>query len=211
MLKTNRFDLTQSYTFSNYFDLNIEPEDLLAEFNYSFTRKKLTLPQSHQDFSSLASLKESLERRLPFVSLSSEIARREVLIAPILLTLIDYTQAQLRIEYSLTVSEQLKGSLDYYLHTQKSLIVIEAKKADLSRGFTQLAIELIALDQWLDDGKNPLYGAVSTGDVWQFGRLDRRQKAIEQDLNLFRVPADLIELFSYLVGMLNDGQDNYID
>ena len=208
MLKTNRFDLTQSYTFSNYFDLNIEPEDLLAEFNYSFTRKKLTLPQSNQDFSSLASLKESLERRLPFVSLSSEIARREVLIAPILLTLIDYTQAQLRIEYSLTVSEQLKGSLDYYLHTQKSLIVIEAKKADLSRGFTQLAIELIALDQWLDDGKNPLYGAVSTGDIWQFGCLDRRQKAIEQDLNLFRVPADLIELFSYLVGMLSDGQDD---
>jgi hypothetical protein len=202
------FDLTQSYTFSNYFDLNIEPEDLLAEFNYSFIRKKLTLPQSHQDFSSLASLQESLERRLPFVSLSSEIARREVLIAPILLTLIDYTQAQLRIEYSLTVSEQLKGSLDYYLHTQKSLIVIEAKKADLSRGFTQLAIELIALDKWLDDGKNPLYGAVSTGDVWQFGRLDRRQKAIEQDLNLFRVPADLIELFSYLVGMLSEGKDN---
>ena len=211
MLKTNRFDLTQSYTFSNYFDLDIEPEDLLAEFNYGFTRKKLTLPQSNQDFSSLVSLQESLERRLPFVSLSSEIARREVLIAPILLTLIDYTQAQLRIEYSLTVSEQLKGSLDYYLHTQKNLIVIEAKKADLSRSFTQLAIELIALDQWLEAGKNPLYGAVSTGDIWQFGRLDRRQKTIEQDLNLFRVPADLAELFSYLVGMLSDGQDNCID
>ncbi len=208
MLKTNRFDLTQSYTFSNYFDLDIEPEDLLAEFNYGFTRKKLTLPQSNQDFSSLVSLQESLERRLPFVSLSSEIARREVLIAPILLTLIDYTQAQLRIEYSLTVSEQLKGSLDYYLHTQKNLIVIEAKKADLSRSFTQLAIELIALDQWLEAGKNPLYGAVSTGDIWQF---DRRQKTIEQDLNLFRVPADLAELFSYLVGMLSDGQDNCID
>ncbi|MEY2983826.1 MAG: hypothetical protein RLZZ568_443 [Cyanobacteriota bacterium] len=208
MLKTNRFDLTQSYTFSNYFDLNIEPEDLLAEFNYGFTRQQLTLPQSNQDFSSLASLQESLKRRLPFVSLSSEIARREVLIAPILLTLIDYTQAQLRIEYSLTVSEQLKGSLDYYLHTQKSLIVIEAKKADLSRGFTQLAIELIALDRWLDDGENPLYGAVSTGDVWQFGRLDRRQKTIDQDLNLFRVPADLIELFSYLVGMLSVDKDD---
>jgi hypothetical protein len=157
------FDLTQSYTFSNYFDLNIEPEDLLAEFNYSFTRKKLTLPQSNQDFSSLVSLQKSLERRLPFVSLRNEIARREVLIAPILLTLIDYTQAQLRIEYSLTVFDQWKGSLDYYLHTQKSLIVIEAKKADLSRGFTQLAIELIALDQWLDDGKIPSMGRCPRG------------------------------------------------
>ncbi|MEB3175028.1 MAG: hypothetical protein VKN60_07580 [Cyanobacteriota bacterium] len=202
-MKTNRLDLNQSYTFSSYFDLNIEPEEILAEFNYSFARKMLDLPNSNQDFSSLSTLKDSLQRRLPFISLTSEIARREVLIAPILLTLIDYTQAQLRIEYSLTVSDQLKGSLDYYLHTQKNLLVIEAKKADLTKGFTQLAVELIALDQWLKEDENPLYGAVSTGDIWQFGRLDRRCKHIEQDLSLFRVPADLEDLFSCLVAILS--------
>lgn len=66
-----------------------------------------------------------------------------MLITPIVLTLIDYTQTQLRIEYTLNVSEQLKGNLDYYLHTDHTLLVIEAKHADLARGFTQLAVELL--------------------------------------------------------------------
>ena len=41
---------------------------------------------------------------------------------------------------------QLKGSLDYYLYSVGKLLVIEAKNADLAKGFTQLAVELIALD-----------------------------------------------------------------
>ncbi len=46
------------------------------------------------------------------------------------------------------------------------------------------------------------YGAVSTGDVWQFGRLHRGQRQIDQDLNLYRVPVDMEELFQILVGLL---------
>ncbi|NES20610.1 MAG: hypothetical protein F6K41_17185, partial [Symploca sp. SIO3E6] len=90
------------------------------------------------------------------------------------------------------------------LHTQHNLLVIEAKNADLARGFTQLAIELIALDQWTTSNEPLLYGAVSTGDVWQFGVLNRERKQIQQDLNLYRVPADLNDLFSSLVAILNN-------
>ncbi|MDB9535014.1 hypothetical protein PN451_03980 [Dolichospermum planctonicum CS-1226] len=38
----------------------------------------------------------------------------------------------------------LKGNLDYLLRSRESLLVIEAKNNDLARGFTQLAVELIA-------------------------------------------------------------------
>ncbi|MEL6472423.1 MAG: hypothetical protein AAFQ74_22090 [Cyanobacteria bacterium J06623_4] len=143
-----------------------------------------------------------MERRLPFVSLTSDAARREILIAPIMLSLIDYTQAQLRIEYYVNVSDRLKGSLDYYIKTPKDLLVIEAKNADLERGFTQMAVELIALDQWIDSAEPVLYGAVSTGDVWQFGRFFRAERRIEQDLTLYRVPADIKELFQALMDIL---------
>lgn len=102
----------------------------------------------------------------------------------------------------MNVSQQLKGSLDYYLHAQQNLLIIEAKNADLSRGFTQLAVELIALQQWTQGEPEILYGAVSTGDVWQFGLLHQDGKKIQQDLNLYRVPADLEELFQILVGIL---------
>ncbi|MEO1093588.1 MAG: hypothetical protein AAFX01_01645 [Cyanobacteria bacterium J06638_28] len=179
-----------------------EPDDILAEFEVSLQRRALTLPQANADLKELDHLKSNLERRLPYVSLTSEAARREVLIAPVVLNLIDYTQAQLRIEYAIHVSEQLKGSLDYYLYTQQSLLVIEAKNADLARGFTQLAVELIALDRWIESDESTLYEAVSTGDVWQFGRLHRAQQRIEQDINPYRVPADLDELFRILIALL---------
>jgi hypothetical protein len=184
--------------------MTYEPDDILAEFGFSLQRSSLTLPKTNIELDQLTNLKRGIQHRLPYVSLTSEAARREVLIAPIVLTLIDYTQAQLRIEYSINVSDQLKGSLDYYLYTQHSLLIIEAKNADMARGFTQLAVELIALDQWIDTNDPILYGAVSTGDVWQFGRLDRKQRQVEQDLNLYRVPADLEDLFRILVAILEN-------
>jgi hypothetical protein len=125
-----------------------------------------------------------------------------LLIAPILLDVIHYTRAQLRIEYPLTVTNQLKGSLDYYLYADHKLLVVEAKNADLARGFTQLAVELIALNEWSDSDTPILQGAVSTGDVWQFGLLNRQDKQITQNLNLYRVPADLEELLRILVASL---------
>ncbi|WP_159788795.1 hypothetical protein [Sodalinema gerasimenkoae] len=65
-----------------------------------------------------------------------------------------------------------------------------------------MAAELIALDQWLDSDTRPLYGVVSTGDIWQFGRLNRQQHQIEQDLSLYRVPTDLEDLFPILIAIL---------
>ncbi|NEP12314.1 MAG: hypothetical protein F6K14_19325 [Symploca sp. SIO2C1] len=203
MSKTSILEPGKSYTFRSYFEMTYEPDDILAEFGFSLQRSNLDLPKSNLNLDPLTELKNTIQRRLPYVSLTSEAARREILIAPIVLALIDYTQAQLRIEYSIKVSEQLKGSLDYYLHTQHNLLVIEAKNADLARGFTQLAVELIALEQWTTSNEPLLYGAVSTGDVWQFGVLNREKKQVQQDLNLYRVPADLNDLFSRLVTILN--------
>jgi hypothetical protein len=192
----------QSYTFRQYFEMVYEPEDILAEFGYTLKRSPLSLPQSTTDLDRLDNLKTRIEESLPYVSLTSEAARRELLIAPILLDVVHYTQAQLRIEYPLTVTEQLKGSLDYYLYSVGKLLVIKAKNADLAKGFTQLAVELIALDQWTDNAQPVLQGAVSTGDIWQFGILQREQKQIQQGFTLYRVPDDLESLVRILIKIL---------
>ena len=192
----------QSYTFRSYFEMPFEPEDILAEFGYALKRSPLNLPQSTTELDRLTNLKSRIEESLPYISLTSEAARRELLIAPILLDVVHYTHAKLRIEYPLTVTDQLKGSLDYYLYADHKLLVVEAKNADLARGFTQLAVELIALDEWRNSEEPILQGAVSTGDIWQFGLLHREHKQITQDLNLYRVPADLEELLRILVASL---------
>jgi hypothetical protein len=192
----------QSYTFRQYFEMTHEPEDILAEFGYTLTRSVLALPQSTTDLDRLDNLKHRIEESLPYISLTSEAARRELLIAPLLLDVVHYTHAQLRIEYPLTVTDQLKGSLDYYLYSSEKLLVIEAKNADLAKGFTQLAVELIALDQWIESEQPILQGAVSTGDIWQFGLLHREQKQIQQGLTLYRVPDDLESVVRILIKIL---------
>ena len=70
----------------------------------------------------------------------------------------------------------LKGSLDYFIYSPNPLVVIEAKQSDLSRGFTLLAVELIALDQWIESPVSVLYGAVTTGEDWRLGIFYRQEK-----------------------------------
>ncbi len=192
----------QSYTFSDYFKLNFAPQDILAYFNVSLQRRSLKLPRDPRNLDRLVDLKSRIEESLPRLSLTSEMARREFLIAPVLTDLLHYTQATLNVEYPVAVNNQLKGSVDYLLQNDQTFLVIEAKNEDLERGFVQLAIELIALDQWIDSDQSVLQGAISTGNIWQFGQFDRQSRQVTQDLDLFRVPADLDDLLRILVRIL---------
>ncbi len=194
----------QSYTFSSYFDLPYELHEIVAEFGYTSSISKLNLPSELDvDKERISILKDRTERILPYIGMKNETARREILIAPILIEVVDYTHARLSLEYPLNVSEQLKGTLDYYLRNHGQILVVEAKKADLEAGFNQLAVELIAMDQWTDSTAPILYGAVSNGNTWQFGQLRREEKLIEQDLNFYQGVADLEKLIQILVAIVN--------
>lgn len=200
MSKLKILEENQSYTFHSYFNLPYETEDILKEFGYSFIPQKLNLPTTKKEITRLPDVKQQIDEILPFISLSSEIARRETLVSPVLLEIVRFCKCQLKIEYPLRVNERLKGTLDYLLKSHHNLVIIEAKKDDLTKGFTQLAVELIALSEI--EEQDIFYGAVTIGNVWQFGKLERIKQEIYQDLNLFKVPDDLLELGKVLVGIL---------
>jgi len=202
MTKKPLLDPNRSYTFRNYFDLGFPVDELLAEFGYSLSRASLQLPQYPGELDRLENLKQRIEEILPFTDLANEATRRGLLISPIVMDLVHYSQAQIRIEYSICVSQQLQGLLDYFFQRQQQLLVIEAKQADIIRGFTQLAVELIALDQWTDFPQPRLVGAVTTGDIWRFGVLERTTKHLTQGFNLYRVPEDLDQLMRILLAAL---------
>ncbi|MEM7714805.1 MAG: hypothetical protein AAF349_14715, partial [Cyanobacteria bacterium P01_A01_bin.68] len=185
-----------------------EPDEILAEFDYKLIIKELSLPKTNTELQRTAELKQRIREILPFISLSNETARRETLVSPLLLEVIRYCECKMRIEYPLRVSNILKGNLDYLLQLKNQFLVIEAKNDDLTRGFTQLAVELIALSQV--EEQDIYYGAVTIGDVWRFGKLDRIQQVITQDIKLFRVPDDLDDLAKVIVGILQ-GVDIKID
>ena len=196
----------QSYSFADYFKLNFASQDILAYFGVTLQRQSLQFPRYEQTLDRLIDLKARIEESLPRLSLTSEIARREFLIAPVLTDLLHYTQATLNIEYPVAVSNQLKGSLDYLLQNGQTFLIVEAKNEDLERGFVQLAIEMIAIDQWIESDQPIIYGAISTGNIWQLGKFDRQTRLVTQDLNLFRARADLDDLLRILVKILNNYQ-----
>lgn len=202
MSKTKILQEGQSYTFRSYFEMPYEADEILAELGYSLIRSRLVLPKSDRSLARLPELKQRLEETVLLISLSSEAARREALVFPVLLEVARFCQCQIRIEYPLSVNNWLKGNLDYFLRREHSLLVVEAKNDDLSRGFTQLAVEMIALAQ--AEEQEVIYGAVTIGNAWNFGHLDTKQFKISQDITLYRVPDDLEQLTQILVGIVDD-------
>ena len=182
-------DTDRLYLFSQFTEFNQPPDEILAELGYALNIESLDLPKA--EAIDCNTLKKVLERRIQLTPLTSEQARRETLVAPILFEVVEYLNLQLNIEYPL-VGKHAKGTLNYLIRSQETLLVIEAKRDDLTRGFTQLAVEMIELGN--------CYGAVTTGNIWQFAQLNDQR--IIQDLNLYRVPGDLSDLLSILVGIL---------
>ncbi len=192
-------------TFADYFKLNLEIGDILAVFGYSYRLESCVLPRGLVEEGDLGEVKQLLERILPHISLTNESARREFMIAPVIAQAALLADARVNVEFPLEIDEKLRGTLDYLIRSKHELLIVEAKSGDLKRGFTQLAIELVALERWIEDpSDSPLYGAVSMGDVWKFGFLDRATKRIAEDLNTYSVPTDLEEVVAILAGILTE-------
>jgi hypothetical protein len=195
-------DLNQTYTFSKYFELNADPEELFAELGVKLESQNLDLPKALRSPQFLSGLESRINRGLQLIDVTTDIARREILISPILFEVCSLLNQKIKIEYAVNVSNWLRGNLDYLIQSDSQLLVIEAKNADIARGFVQLGAEMIALDQWTTSIAPRVYGAVTTGDVWKFGILDRSNKVLYRDTNVYAVPTNLELLVSILLGII---------
>lgn len=190
-----------NYTFRSFFELPNDPDEILAEFGYSYIQGRLALPKTTKSLPGVDSLKTQIEATLPYVQLTGETAKREVLVAPVLLRVATLCRQMLRFEYPLKVNNWLQGTLDYLIRSQGQIVIVEAKRDDLTRGFTQLAVEAIALSM-LENAPEMIYGAVTIGNFWVFGCLDARAKRVIHDIGGYRVPDDVEDLVAVLVGIL---------
>lgn len=201
-MKRQIIDPEQSYTFHDYFKLRASTDDVLAYFGYEKQTDWIEFPRFTNDLPNLGYLSSRIEEHVINISLENELTRREFLIAPIISEVRHITQAKLRSEYWFEYNYQLKGWLDYFVKKEAQLLVVEAKNADLTRGFTQLAVEMIALDKAEETDKPIIFGAVSTGQEWRFSQLNRESKHFTQDLNTFALPQNVEEILRILIGIL---------
>jgi len=114
---------------------------------------------------------------------ASEAARCEAIIFPILKesykTYAD--QYALWIKHSIAYDSLLNGTPDYFIATRSELgktvvgspliLLVEAKKNDFEQGWGQCLAELVATQKINDNTSFPVFGIVTDGTLWQFGRL----------------------------------------
>ncbi|MFM7427049.1 MAG: hypothetical protein ACKO7W_18960 [Elainella sp.] len=192
------------YSFSQIFELNVSPADLVPDLGYRFERAFVELPIYRGELN-IEPLHQEFQEVLPYTDLDNEQARRETIVSSIAKFLVRRVKSRLSYEYPLKTAK-LFGTLDYLLQKPPALVIIEAKRDDMENGFNQLAAQLVAFDQWTAappvDLQPILLGAVTTGTLWQFGRLFRSSQQVQQILNSYRVPEDLEALLRILLHAL---------
>ena len=191
----------KKYTFSDYFNMSNPIEEIVGAFGYSYALEIIKLPKSElYNTETIESLKETYYKTLPKITF--EIAKREFLIAPILLELVKTTESKINVEYPIDLDDKLSGVVDYLIRSKPELIVIEAKKGDLDKGFNQLSVEMIALDKYEECDLPNFYGVVTVGDIWKFAILQRQEKHITKDIHSYRIPEDIENVFAILKGIV---------
>ena len=138
---------------------------------------------------------------------TSDGARTEAIIFPILREVYkDYSDKfVLWIQKSFTYNAKLNGTPDYLIATKsplgktvlaKPLLgVVEAKKNDFEVGWAQCLAELVAIQKLNDDEETSVYGIVTDGERWQFGKF--QQTLLTRQISGFTID-DLPQLFGAL-------------
>ncbi|NJO17482.1 MAG: hypothetical protein HC877_17580 [Thioploca sp.] len=115
---------------------------------------------------------------------ASEASRSELIISPLLRAMYKNHSKNYSfwIQKPIAFDKVLSGTPDYILSKRSSLgktvletpivIVVEAKKNDFEQGWGQCLAELVASQKINNNDKKSVYGIVTDGNLWQFGRLN---------------------------------------
>ena len=209
-LSKNIIDLEKgSYTFSDYFKMNITSKNLAKTFGYEFEKDKIDFEIGELNSELVEWVKDfykKLFRLQKKINLDSEMAKREFLVAPIIYQLVQSFDIEVDIEANTYFDKTLKGSIDYVLNSKSNVfIAIEAKNSEVEKGIVQLTSELIAIDKILEEKSDFVYGAVTTGFSWCFVVLDRNKKNIIQNIEYFSIK-ELKTIVEILVSILSLSQ-----
>jgi len=138
---------------------------------------------------------------------SSEAARCEIVIFPVLREMYKnyHKKISLWVRKPVAYDEKLNGTPDYLISKKSELgktmlefplvVVAEAKKNDFEQGWGQCLSELIAAAFLNNNPQMPVYGIVTDGKLWEFGKLT--EKEFTKNIDSFTV-TDLNRLFGAL-------------
>lgn len=140
-------------------------------------------------------LKITLNEFLPLANaINTEKARSELIIAPVLLEVRRHLNFQVGFfsgtDFNVDPTVGLSGYCDYILTASKEMYeirspvvtLVEAKNENLKSGLGQCIAEMVAAQQFNQQEETPIdaiYGAVTTGMIWKFLRLNNQTVFID--------------------------------
>jgi len=140
-------------------------------------------------------LQEALSKRTP-LALISEKSRSEFIVVPILLASRELAHERLAIysgqRLDVDPSKGLIGECDFILALSPPVLplrapiatIVEAKKNDVEAGLGQCIAQMVAarlFNQAAGQAAIPLFGCVTTGEIWQFLKLREAVVLIDEN------------------------------
>ncbi|MEH2219325.1 MAG: hypothetical protein V7K72_19820 [Nostoc sp.] len=125
---------------------------------------------------------------------NSEKARSELIIAPILVDLRRQLHEEVSlfsgIDFTVDNTKGLNGICDFIITKSPEILiltapvitVVEAKKENINAGLGQCAAEMVAAQIFNEQATSQIktiYGAVTTGSIWQFLKLEAQTLTID--------------------------------
>ncbi len=178
-----------------YTDFSLEL--VLSRFGLELKNEELFAPDERTPLPVTPWLEQTLQRGMA-LALTSEKARSEFIIAPLLLAVRELTGDTIAVysgqRFDVAPADGLVGECDFIISATQPLpiirapiiSVVEAKKGDLDLGWGQCAAQMVASLQFnkrTDPDRKTVYGCVTTGREWQFLRL--HDKTLSFDTRLF--------------------------
>ena len=148
------------------------------------------------------------------MSIVSEKARSEFIVAPILVYLREVHHEKISIfsgiKFDVEPEKGLRGTCDFILSKSAMLpfiqapafVMVEAKKHDIEEGLGQCAAEMVAAQLFNEREGNRvprIYGCVTNGENWQFLRLTGSQLEIDQSRYFLNQLPEILGVLSRIV------------
>lgn len=174
---------------------NFTLQEVLKKFSLKLEEGHTLFPDI-QPRAASALLTAWLEQKIPLaLALSTEKARSEFIIAPILAEVREQLGKRFSlfsgIDFTVDTSQGLNGECDFlFSKSPEQLVllapvisVVEAKNESFRNGLAQACAEMIAARVFNEREGHPLervYGAVTTGDDWQFLMLEENTLFVDK-------------------------------
>lgn len=165
-------------------------------------------------------LRESLDKGME-LALISEKARSEFIVVPILLASRELSGKRVSIysgqRLDVDPARGLVGECDFILAESPPVpvlraplaTIVEAKKNDIESGLGQCVAEMVGasvFNQRESNARTTVFGCVTTGEAWQFLRLDESIVSIDRGRYYINSVGDILAAIQAVIALGGTGQ-----